>query len=293
MNYRHAFHAGNHCDALKHIALIAALQSLRRKDKPFFVLDTHAGRGRYDLSGEAAQRSREHEGGVGRLAPYADEAATPAAVRAYLAAVRDENPPGALRWYPGSPALIRAALRADDRFVAAELHPVERDALSGAMDGDARVRIDPRDGYEAARALTPPRERRGLVLIDPPFEAPGEFERLAQALKEIQKRWASGALMIWYPCKDEAGEAQFLKAAAALGPAKSLRAVLSVCAAAPDRLSGSGLYVVNPPFGLGAALEEALPFLARRLAAAPGAGWRLEECEGDRAVRDAGETLAA
>ncbi|MEK7266050.1 MAG: 23S rRNA (adenine(2030)-N(6))-methyltransferase RlmJ, partial [Pseudomonadota bacterium] len=196
MNYRHAFHAGNHCDVLKHAALTLALGLLTAKEKPFMVLDTHAGRGLYDLDSEAAARSGEHLGGIARIFEDGD---APEALSPYFDAVRRQNPFGGLRWYPGSPAIVRDALRPGDSAKFCELHPDEREALEAAIDGDRQVRIYDRDGYQAVRAFLPPPERRGLVLIDPPFEAPGEFERLAGALADGIERWASGVFMIWRP----------------------------------------------------------------------------------------------
>jgi 23S rRNA (adenine2030-N6)-methyltransferase len=282
MNYRHAFHAGNHCDVLKHAALALILQRLAAKDRPFMVLDTHAGRGLYDLESEAAGRSGEHLGGIARV--FGD-AAAPSGLAPYLAAVRRQNPFGGLRWYPGSPAIVRDFLRAGDGAKFCELHPEERTALAGAMEGDARIRIFDRDGYQAVRAFLPPAERRGLVLIDPPFEAPGEFDRLGAALADGALRFANGVFMIWRPVKDEDGYQRFLAAARALNPEKTLIAELRIGPPAAGKLVGSGLYIVNPPFGLGAALEEILPYFATRLAAAPGGFWSLVETEKGSIIR--------
>lgn len=289
MNYRHAFHAGNHCDVLKHAALCLVLQRLSEKQKPFAVLDTHAGRGLYDLGGPEAARSGEHLGGIARIL---DDPAAPAALRPYLDAIRRQNPFGALRWYPGSPVLIREALRAEDRAKFCELHPEEFAALEAAVANDARVRLFPRDGYEAIRAFLPPSERRGLVHIDPPFEQRDEYEKLVSALKDGMKRFANGISMIWRPVKDEAGYASFLARARALDIGKTLQCELNVLARTEDKLTGSGLFIVNPPFGLAPALEECLRYLARRLQKGSGAGWSLIEEEAGRTVHSGGETLA-
>lgn len=281
MNYRHAFHAGNHCDVLKHAALALVLDRLGAKDKPYMVLDTHAGRGLYDLQSDAAARSGEHLAGISRI--FGDGAA-PAPLAPYLDAIRRQNPFGGLRWYPGSPAVILGALRAGDSAKFCELHPDERAALETALVSDPRIRIYDRDGYQAVRAFLPPAERRGLVLIDPPFEKPGEYERLAQAVRDGVSRWASGVFMIWRPVKDEEGYRRFDAAVAELGVAKTLTVTLRVAADTEDKLTGSGLFFINPPYGLAAALGEALPYLAARLAAAPGAGWSLVETENGRAI---------
>lgn len=282
MNYRHAFHAGNHCDVLKHAALALILDRLKAKEKPFAVLDTHAGRGLYDLDSPEALRSGEHLGGIRRIF---DEPDPPAALLPYLAAVRRQNPFGGARWYPGSPCLIRDALRPGDSAKFCELHPEERAALDAAVGVDRRIRIYDRDGYQAVRAFLPPPERRGLVLIDPPFEKPGEYDRLAEAVADGVKRWASGVFMIWRPVKDETGHAAFLAAIRPLALAKTLNAELTIAPKSDGRLTGSAVFVINPPFGLRQSLAEALPYLAAKLATATG-GWSLVESEKGRAVHD-------
>ena len=283
MNYRHAFHAGNHCDVLKHAALTLALGRLTAKDKPFSVLDTHAGRGLYDLESEVAARSGEHLAGIGRV--FADGDA-PDALVPYIDAVRRQNPFGGLRWYPGSPAIVADALRLGDSAKFCELHPEERQALDTAINDDRQARIYDIDGYQAVRAFLPPPERRGLVLIDPPFEQPGEFDRLAEAIADGMERWASGVFMIWRPIKDEAGYSRFSKAVDAMAIDKTLSAELSVAPRAENKLTGSGLFIINPPFGLAGELAQLLPYLATKLAAAPGGGWALAETEKGRTLRD-------
>lgn len=283
MNYRHAFHAGNHCDVLKHATLALVLARLTAKDKPFAVLDTHAGRGLYDLESEAAQRSGEHAGGISRI--FGDPDA-PAALHPYFEAIRRQNPFGGLRWYPGSPSIVREALRPSGGMKLCELHPEERAALVAVIGGDPRVRIFDLDGYQAVRAFLPPPERRGLVLIDPPFEQPGEFERLIEAVAEGVKRWASGIFMIWLPIKNDASYDRFGKAVCEMAIQKTLRAELSIAPRTENKLSGSSLFIINPPFGLAAALVDILPYLATGLAVAPGGGWMLSETEKSRAILD-------
>lgn len=289
MNYRHAFHAGNHADVLKHAALCLALARLRAKDKPFAVIDTHAGRGLYDFAGPEAARSPEFETGIARLIAAND---APPSLAPYLDVVRAHNPfappAGPLRWYPGSPVIAREALRPGDTLKLCERHPAEAAALTAVLRGegaaaDARVKIFEMDGYEAVRAFLPPPERRGLVLIDPPFEAPGEFDRIARALEDGARRWASGVFMVWHPVK-QGGEGADLLARRPARFAKFLHAEL--CVRAPDGrgLAGSGVFVANPPFGMGEALADALPYLVRLLATGPGATWRLAACEGDVAT---------
>lgn len=281
MNYRHAFHAGNHCDVVKHVALCLVLDRLKAKEKPFAVLDTHAGRGLYDLESEAACKTGEHAGGLARV--LADPA-PPVALRPYLDAVGRANPFGGARWYPGSPVIVADALRPGDGAKFCELHPEERASLEASLAGRRGVRIFDRDGYQAVRAFLPPAERRGLVLIDPPFEQPGEYDRLAEALAEGLKRWATGVFMIWRPVKDAAGWNRFLRAAESIGDTLNLE--LNIRGPVPDKLTGSGLFIVHPPYGLSASLAEALAWLAPRLAIGPGAGWSLVEREKGAVIRE-------
>ena len=264
MNYRHGYHAGNFADVLKHVALCELLRLLTAKDKKLFVLDTHAGAGGYDLAGELAQRTGEAERGIGRLlaAPRTD---MPAAVARYLSAVRAYDrkfgPAGALRHYPGSPRLIRVALRPGDRFVACELHPQDALALKREFAGDRAIDVRQIDGYRALKALLPPAERRGLILIDPPFEAADEFDSLVRALRQGLRRFATGCYAIWYPIKDEAA-AGFVQSLAAFRP---LRLELGLAGIEPGKLAACGLAVVNPPWRFEEAMREVLPWIARQL----------------------------
>ncbi|MES1201093.1 MAG: 23S rRNA (adenine(2030)-N(6))-methyltransferase RlmJ [Pseudomonadota bacterium] len=263
MNYRHAFHAGNHADVLKHIVLMFCLDALKRKPAPFAVLDTHAGPGLYDLQSEEALRSPEWQIGIGRLWDWAD---APPAARALLDAVRAFNADGALRLYPGSPALIAHALRADDRLAACELHKDDALALKARFRNQANVETHTRDGWEALSALLPPKERRGLVLIDPPYEAPNELERAAQALGPALKRFSHGVYLWWRPMKSESALASADAELRAQGAREMLRADLWIEPPTPDgKLTGSSMLVINPPFGLKEALRDALPALSKRL----------------------------
>ncbi len=273
MNYRHAYHAGGFSDVVKHAVLALALGHLRRKDTPFFVLDTHAGIGRYDLSGPQAEKTGEWQGGVGRLlaAPAPQPALTP-----YLDAVRRLNPEGGLRWYPGSPEVARGLLRPGDRLALVELHPEDMAELKGGFAGDRRVGIHHMDGYAALKALLPPPERRGLVLIDPPFEVKDEVARLRAGLAQALKRWSTGIYLIWYPIKARPAIERFHADIAMLAPPPTLVAeVLLRPAEDPFRLNGTGMLIVNPPWQLDAALGELLPWLAAQLAP-EGGDWRLD-----------------
>lgn len=274
MNYRHGYHAGNFADVLKHTALWELLRLLTAKDKKLFVLDTHAGAGGYDLGGGLALRTGEAEAGIVRLAA-APRAAMPAAVTRYLAAVaaydRKFGPAGGKpKRYPGSPRLVRAALRPGDRFVACELHPEEALALKREFAGDRAVEVRQADGYKALKALLPPVERRGLVVIDPPFEVTDEVERLLRALRQGVRRFATGCYAIWYPIKDEMAAA-FVRDLAAFKP---LVLELRLDGIAPGKLAACGLAVINPPWRFEEAMREALPWIAEQLG--PGVSWAVD-----------------
>ena len=279
MNYRHAFHAGNHADVLKHIVLLAMLDALLRKEAPFFVLDTHAGRGRYLLRGEAAGRTGEATTGILPLLGLKDP---PPLLARYLRAVAADNPVDALLVYPGSPLLTAQAMRAQDRLAACELQPEEAAALKALFAGDPRVAVHARDGYDAVHALLPPRVdgtriARGLVLVDPPYEAQDEeYPRVARAVREALERWPQATCAVWYPIKQRRSLQPFFRKLEGL-PARSV--LLTELLVRPDdsplRLNGSGMAVLNPPWQLDQALAPVLPVLQQRLGQA-GASTRLE-----------------
>jgi 23S rRNA (adenine2030-N6)-methyltransferase len=265
MNYRHGYHAGNFADVLKHTVLVELLRLLTAKDKKLFVLDTHAGAGGYDLSAGLAARTREAEAGIGRLTAMS-RAVVPAAVTRYVAAVaaydRKFGRSHLLRHYPGSPRLVRAILRPGDRFIACELHPQEALALKREFAGDRAVEVRQADGWHVLKALLPPVERRGLVLVDPPFEKPDEFARLTRGLKQALRRFATGCYAVWYPIKDEAAVEAFLSSLAGL---KALALELRLNAAADAKLSACGMAVINPPWTFEESMAEALPWLGTAL----------------------------
>jgi len=267
MNYRHAFHAGNHLDVFKHAALTLVLEWLREKPQPFAVLDTHAGIGVYDLASDAAQRTGEHAAGVGRV--FGRD--LPAAAE-YLRLLADLNPAG-LTTYPGSPEIVRRMLRADDRLMACELHPVDVEELKRRYRNDARIAVHHRDGYGAIGALLPPPERRGMVLIDPPFEARDEPERLAQALTAGLRKWPTGTFLAWYPIKDRRAADVLARAAQSLP--KTLQAEFSPLPFDGQTLTGGGVMVCNAPWRL----DERLRALCEELAPVLGDGharWSVE-----------------
>ncbi len=279
MNYRHAYHAGNFADVVKHLVLALVIDHLKRKPAPFRVIDTHAGSGLYELASEAAAKTREWEGGIGRL--LGDCAAPlPSAVAArmapYLDAVRAENGGGALRVYPGSPAITRRLMRAHDTLVLNELHPEEHARLKATVGADRRVKVLALDGWLALKAQLPPRERRGLVLVDPPFEQEGELARMADGLAEGLRRFATGVYLAWYPIKDPKPLAKLYRdvatSAGDSGEDKALRVELMLRRPAdPDRLNGCGLLVINPPHTLAGHLAVILPEITRRLSDGAGA----------------------
>ena len=273
MNYRHAFHVGNHADVLKHLALVLCLDALKRKPAPFAVLDTHAGRGMYDFESNEAARSPEWQDGIGKLWNWPEP---PASMTRYRDAIRAFNADGALRTYPGSPALVTAALREEDALIACELHPEEHAALKRALPRIGRVQIHQRDGWEALSALLPPKQKRGLVLIDPPYEAPDELAHAARALGPALKRFGHGAFIWWRPLKSDSALNKADAEVRAQGARETLRADLWIDTPQPEgKLMGSSLLFINPPFGVEDALREALPFLADALTKGR-SGWRLE-----------------
>lgn len=266
MNYRHAFHAGGFTDVVKHAIIALIVESLKRKETPFYVLDTHAGIGSYDLTAPQALRTSEWRAGIGRVLAATE---TPVELGPYLDCVRALNAgqERAPRFYPGSPRLIRTLLRRQDRLVACELHQEDSQTLADEFRGDRRVKVHALDGYLALKAFLPPKERRGLVLVDPPFEEKDEFTRLARGLIEAHRRWATGIYALWYPIKDRLPIAAFHGEITASG----LRRVLAIeflihPPVEPERLNGCGLVIVNAPFGLVPALENLLPWLRGVLA---------------------------
>jgi 23S rRNA (adenine2030-N6)-methyltransferase len=280
MNYRHAYHAGNFADVLKHAVFARLIEYLKRKDAPFRIVDTHAGRGRYALDSLEAAKTGEWQGGIGRLLG-ADAEPLPAKVAQlmapYLDTVRAENGGGPLRAYPGSPLIARRLMRTQDTLVANELHSEEREHLQAALGRDRRVKTMALDGWTALKSLLPPKERRGIVLIDPPFEEKGELDRLAQGLAQGLRRFETGVYLAWYPIKDPKPVARFQAALAAAGRSRLLGVQLMLRRpVAPERLNGCGLIVANPPHTLAEELASLLPELTRRLSEGRAASWRIE-----------------
>lgn len=265
MNYRHSFHAGNFADVFKHAILLALLDALSAKEKPLCYFDTHAGRGLYALDEVEAGKTGEWRDGIGRLF---DDPDPPLSLRRYLDAIRACNADGALRLYPGSPLLAAQALRANDRLVLCETQSDEAVALRALFRDDLRVHVHQRDGYAALNALLPPTEKRGLALIDPPFEAQeGEFTAIETALAQAHARWPSGVYAVWYPIKSHRVIAPFHRHLA-VGPfEKVLVAELLVQPDdSPLRLNGCGMLIANPPWKIDTTLAAMLPVLRNKLA---------------------------
>jgi 23S rRNA (adenine2030-N6)-methyltransferase len=278
MNYRHAFHAGNHADVLKHVVLMMLVEHLKKKPAPFFYLDTHAGSGHYDLSLGESQRSGEYKQGIGRLLEFPDAALAPE-LQQYVRLVRDCAGVGrsAITAYPGSPAIVARLRRPGDRMVLVDSHASEIRSLRAVCGRQKLLSIVEGDGYAAVRAHTPPRENRGLVLVDPPFESDVEFDSVLAALEAGYQRWPTGTFCIWYPLTERAGPLRFRRQLEHSGIRRVLDCTLSVMPDdTPVGMRGSGLVIVNPPWQLDERLNELLPDLHRLLVPDGGGGTSVE-----------------
>ena len=282
MNYRHAFHAGGFADVIKHIALVRILIYLQDKLAPFRVIDTHAGAGIYDLAGDEARRSGEWLTGIARVMQARFSETTLPLVAPYLDIVRAFNPQAELKAYPGSPLIARALLRPQDRLTACEVEPKARKRLIEALRRDTQARVVDLDGWVALPAFVPPKERRGLVLIDPSFEQKDEFERLADGFAQAFAKWPTGSYLLWYPVKSRRATDSLAKhvaavAGAASAPGKCLRLEFSVAPqVAGAALTSAGLLIVNPPWRLAAELKAILPELEKPLGQGGAGRFRLE-----------------
>jgi len=262
--YRHLFHAGNFADVFKHALLTRLLIALTSKEKPFCYLDTHAGIGRYDLTHTWAQKTREYENGIGRVWSARD---APEVFVPYLDAVRELNPSGRLRFYPGSPLFARRFLRAVDRMVLVELNKTDHAELTSVFAQEKHVAVTLMDGYQALKAHLPPPERRGLVLIDSSFDRAHEFDRMSKALKEAHARWATGMYALWYPIMEPRPMGDFYAHVARFGMRKVLRAELIVRAPGTSAfIPGCGMLVVNPPWHFDEEARAIVEWLATKLA---------------------------
>lgn len=281
MNYRHSYHAGNFADVMKHALQWACLSYLQQKEKPFWLLDTHAGIGMYDLQAEQAQKTAEWELGIKRLLSAAE---VPAELTGYVQAVRELNHGSdaeSCRWYPGSPYLAALQLREQDLLTLCELHPEDAELLGDNVRHDfplsQRINVaGGRNGFAMLKALTPPPIKRGMVLIDPPFEQTDELEQVTLALAEGTKRWANGTYVVWYPIKDPIVASEFQQAVADLPQVEKALAVDLLIRGPQDasRLNGCGMLFINPPFGVVQQLPKIMNFLTPLLAQDRGAQWQ-------------------
>lgn len=282
MNYRHAFHAGNFADVAKHVILTRIVEYLKQKDKAFRVIDTHAGIGLYTLDSGEAARTGEWRDGIAKvidakLPPPVAELLAP-----WLNAVRSVNSDYALRKYPGSPKLTRMLLRKQDRLSAIELHPEDAKLLARQFEGDYQVRVIELDGWLALGAHLPPKEKRGLVLVDPPFEEGAEFARIVNGLRAAFERWPNGIYAIWYPLKDRKSVTSFLKDLRETGIPKMLNTELYIRGPSPvPALDGSGMIIVNPPYTLADELRLIFPELMKLMQQDKGGFWQVEWINGE------------
>ncbi|MFL7866224.1 23S rRNA (adenine(2030)-N(6))-methyltransferase RlmJ [Vibrio cincinnatiensis] len=268
LSYRHSFHAGNHADILKHIVQSLILNALQQKDKPFVYHDTHSGVGRYDLTHEWSEKTGEYKQGIARIW---QQNVTPYAIESYLAAIKALNNGDTLRYYPGSPRVARAHLRPQDRMVLTELHPSDYPLLEQEFQRDRQVSIYKEDGFARLKASLPPKERRGLVLIDPPYELAKEYRDVVQAIAQSYKRWSTGIYAIWYPVVNRCDIDDMLDGLANLGIRKILQIELGVAPDTNERgMTASGMIVINPPWKLESEMQEILPFLKQAIAPVTG-----------------------
>ncbi|WP_018607028.1 23S rRNA (adenine(2030)-N(6))-methyltransferase RlmJ [Uliginosibacterium gangwonense] len=276
LSYRHSFHAGNHADVLKHAILIQLLNYMGQKDKPFWVIDTHAGAGRYSLESVHASKLEEHVDGIARLWGHTD---LPPILADYLEAIRAENPNGRLRFYPGSPCISQSLLREQDKLRLFELHSTDHQLLAENFSGaDKNTIIYADDGFATLKALLPPPSRRGLVLIDPSYELREDYGKVIHTLREALLKFPTGTYAIWYPQLPKLESAQLPKRLKALGAESWLHVTLTVRKPTANfGMAGSGMFIINPPWTLHAALETAMPRLRDLLAQDEHASFTLEQ----------------
>lgn len=277
--YRHAFHAGNHADVLKHLVLTMVLRYMNGKDKPYRFVDTHAGAGGYSLEGRYAKKKAEYEQGIGRLWDRTD---LPAPVADYVALVRAFNPQGGLTQYPGSPAFARALMRPGDQQRFFELHPTDERILASYAQGQRGVEVHHGDGFEGLKGQLPPSSRRGVVLIDPSYELNADYARIVGTLRDALHRFAEGVYLVWYPQVSKVEAAQLPRRLEALAPKGWLHARLTVQRVDSKGfgLAGSGMFVINPPYTLHDQLAGVLPWLVEVLGQYEGANFLLDQRAG-------------
>lgn len=262
MNYRHAYHAGNFADVSKHIILTLIIEHQKKKEAGFRIIDTHAGIGLYDLRGEESAKTNEWTLGIGRLFDKNVSFQNEVLLEPYMQVVKEQNPKGKLQFYPGSPLLSRRLLRPQDRLIANELHPEDYTNLAKLFLKDQQVKVLNLDGWIALKSLLPPKEKRGIVLIDPPFEKSGEFDRIVDGIKEAYRRFATGTFILWYPIKDLKAIEEFYAKISTLKVKNILIAEIYMKPVQKDeQLKGCGHLIINPPFTLASQLHRFLPEL--------------------------------
>lgn len=274
LSYRHSFHAGNHADVLKHTVQSLILSALKEKEKPFLYLDTHAGAGRYQLSGEHAERTGEYLEGIARIWQQPD---TPELLQPYLDAIRALNPNGTLRYYPGSPLIARHLLREEDKLQLTELHSSDFPLLRNEFMKDSRARVERSDGYQQLKAKLPPPSRRGLILIDPPYELKSDYQAVIQGIQEGYKRFNTGIFALWYPVVLRQQIKRMRHDLEATGIRRILQIELAVRPDSDQRgMTASGMIVINPPWKLEQQMRELLPWLHKKLVPAGTGHTRVE-----------------
>ena len=273
LSYRHGFHAGNPADVLKHWVLSLVLEALQKKEKPFFVLETHAGAGRYELCSDFAQKNREYAAGIGRLFGHKS---IPSEFDVYLQGVRSLNPSGTLKIYPGSPLLIQRGTRANDRIVLAELHSFEVVSLERCVGRDERIRVESQDGYGLMNSLLPPPERRGLIHIDPSYERSDERELLVKGLTAGIKRFETGVYAIWYPVMRRWSSQRFIQDLGSITSRPKYLAEMITDPLSENGMQGSGVLIINPPWQLDQSIESGLPWLLSVLSKDEAGSFRAE-----------------
>jgi 23S rRNA (adenine2030-N6)-methyltransferase len=285
MNYRHAFHAGSFADVVKHSVLALLIERLKEKEAAFRVIDTHAGIGLYDLTADEASRTGEWRQGIGRLMAHTLDPSLLALLQPYLTVIRIANGGSALTRYPGSPWIARELLRMQDRLTACELHPEDAATLRDLFAGDHQVKTIMLDGWLALGSFVPPKERRGLVLVDPPFEERDDFEKLVAGLKAAHRRWPSGIYALWYPVKDLVAIDRFRAELARSEIPRLIRAELLIRSrASAGRFNGTGLVICNPPWKFEETLTALLSGLAPHLSDGPGSGKVIDVIAGEQKV---------
>ncbi|WP_313683690.1 23S rRNA (adenine(2030)-N(6))-methyltransferase RlmJ [Pantoea sp.] len=274
LSYRHSFHAGNHADVLKHTVESLILTALMEKEKPFLYLDTHAGAGRYQLSGEHAERTGEYLEGIARIWQQPD---APELLKPYFSAIRNLNPNGTLRYYPGSPLIARHLLRQDDKLQLTELHSSDYPLLRNEFSKDSRARVERADGYQQLKSKLPPPTRRGLILIDPPYELKSDYQAVVKGIQEGHKRFGTGIYALWYPVVLRQQIKHMIKDLQATGIRNILQIELAVRPDSDQRgMTASGMIVINPPWKLEQQMKELLPWLHQKLVPAGTGHTRVE-----------------